>query len=52
MNDVPVFIDTDSGTVFNGPVFFVEVPESDMDAILDNDEAARDYALSYGRPVA
>lgn len=44
-----LLIDMDSGTVLNGPVYEVEVDESEVDAILDSDETARDFATNAGR---
>lgn len=46
-----VYIDLDSGTVFSGPVYVVEVLEGDIDAVMDNDETARSYALDYGKAL-
>lgn len=46
-----MYIDLDSGTVFSGPVYFVEIPDADIDGVMDSDQGARDYALAYGKQV-
>lgn len=47
-----VYIDLDSGTVVSGPVYVVDVPDSDIDSVLESDDSARAYAIDYGRRLS
>lgn len=47
-----LYIDIDSGTVLNGPIYVVDIAEEDYMAFaLDTDDDARQYALANGQEL-
>lgn len=47
-----IYIDLDSGTVLNGPVYVIEgCTEIDVELMCESDDVARDWAVTHGRIV-